>query len=147
WVYEYSVLNPATNSGTADVLALREVGAVDSAEAPSGWIVLRGENEGEPHALEWAAIGTDKSIPKDLEFMRHPVNTSVAPGGTASGFRLLSHKRPGTTPLFAPAFESPVVDGGEDAEPGPFEDIPTMWDDNSVATVLAPGLTDSYLLA
>ena len=135
-VYQYSVCNRAESPGTADLIAQERVGDCDSVDAPPGWIVMQGGYQGRPRSLVWAAIGLDDSIPSNLGFMRRPPGTAVLPGQAASGFRLRARGRPVFTSLYAPPFESDVVDGGEEAGTHAHG---TIWEAAAAGEMLAPG--------
>src|SRR5262245_55676526 len=142
YVYEYSLLNRSSSEGVVDMIGLRRVGPRDSVGTPRGWIPIAGGYEGEPHALVWGAIGEDKRIPDDLDFMRYPVNTAVYPGELASGFRLRSPEPAETTGFVAEPFVSSVVES-EDEEPGPFTYVPSVWELHQVGTIDAPRVADA----
>lgn len=137
YTYTYTVSNAGTSVQAAWLFALQLDGVVSSSSAPAGWTSALHDDE---PLISWAATEVDTLPPNFVDTGNIPPSPFViAPGGTQSGFQLVSPDPPGNATFFAQG-DTLLTQVGTDTGdlPQEGEEVPPLTTDSISGATVGP---------
>ena len=133
YTYSYTVTNELTSPGALNEFVLKRVPRPLSMASPTHW----GGGcpwLGDSTAAGWIVVDSDTGLPPNDTGNIYPSPFNLPPGGTVSGFSLVSDKPPTTISFFAQAFDT--LESG-DYDVGP----PSVLEEGVTGTIVGPDIT------